>query len=291
MPKVTNLDQRVELIAADVEDIKANGLGPEPIDAYTKTEADLKFQTIAGMSAYQTTAGMSSYLTTANAALIYQPIGSYLTASDIADMATQTWVGSQGFLTSSDVDEVPSVGSSDNGKVLTAVYNDGAASYSWQTPQVVSYTKAEADAKFQTITGMSSYLTSSDAASTYQPIGSYATTSDISDMATQTWVGSQSYLTQSAASSTYLTQSDASTTYLPSATARQVPAPVAADDGKVLTAASNGTYSWETASSGGGLSVETDGTNYWITVNGVRLYFASSAPTGTIPDGSMGIGW
>ena len=138
---------------------------------------------------------------------------------------------------------------------------------------------------------MSSYLTSSDAASTYQPIGSYATTSDISDMATQTWVGSQSYLTQSAASSTYLTQSDASTTYLPSATARQVPAPVAADDGKVLTAASNGTYSWETASSGGGLSVETDGTNYWITVNGVRLYFASSAPTGTIPDGSMGIGW
>lgn len=392
MPKVTNLDQRVELIAADVEDIKANGLGPEPIDAYTKTEADLKFQTISGMSAYQTTAGMSSYLTTANAALIYQPIGSYLTATDIADMATQTWVGQQGFLTSSDVDEVPSVGSGDNGKVLTAVYNDGVASYSWQTPQVVSYTKAEADAKFQTISGMSSYLTSADAASTYQAKGSYATTSDISDMATQTWVGSQSYLTQSAASSTYLTQSDASSTYLPSATARQVPAPVAADDGKVLTAASNGTYSWETASSGGtsdytdltnkpsinnvtlsgnkstsdlgidevpsitstdggkflranyynatgtsdytwetiptpsvdevpdvtssddgkvltasysggqgsyawataasgGLSVETDGTNYWITVNGIRLYFGTTAPTGNIPANSYGFGW
>lgn len=392
MPKVTNLDQRVELIAADVEDIKANGLGPEPIDAYTKTESDLKFQTIAGMSAYQTTAGMSSYLTTANAALIYQPIGSYLTATDIADMATQTWVGQQGFLTSSDVDEVPSVGSGDNGKVLTAVYNDGVASYSWQTPQVVSYTKAEADAKFQTISGMSSYLTSADAASTYQAKGSYATTTDIADMATQTWVGSQSYLTQSAASSTYLTQSDASSTYLPSATARQVPAPVAADDGKVLTAASNGTYSWETASSGGtsdytdltnkpsinnvtlsgnkstsdlgidevpsitssdggkflranyynatgtsdyswetiptpsvdevpdvtssddgkvltasysggqgsyawataasgGLSVETDGTNYWITVNGIRLYFGTTAPTGNIPANSYGFGW
>lgn len=145
MPKITNLDQRVELIAADVEDIKANGLGPEPVDAYTKTEADLKFQTISGMSSYQTTAGMSSYLTTASAAETYQPIGSYLTASDISDMATQTWVGLQGFLTSSDVDEVPSVGSGDNGKVLTAVYNDGVASYSWQTPQVVSYTKAEAD--------------------------------------------------------------------------------------------------------------------------------------------------
>ena len=42
---------------------------------------------------------------------------------------------------------------------------------------------------------------------------------------------------------------------------------------------------------GDGLSVETDGTNYWITVNGVRLYFASSAPTGNIPDGSYGLGW
>ena len=47
---------------------------------------------------------------------------------------------------------------------------------------------------------------------------------------------------------------------------------------------------------GGGTSdtyieVETDGTNYWITVNGIRLYFASSAPTGNIPDGSYGLGW
>ena len=47
---------------------------------------------------------------------------------------------------------------------------------------------------------------------------------------------------------------------------------------------------------GGGTSdtyveVETDGTNYWITVNGIKLYFASSAPTGDIPDGSYGLGW
>lgn len=47
-------------------------------------------------------------------------------------------------------------------------------------------------------------------------------------------------------------------------------------------------------SGGGGTSnsyvkVETDGTNYWITVNGIRLYFASSAPTGDIPDGSYGL--
>lgn len=52
----------------------------------------------------------------------------------------------------------------------------------------------------------------------------------------------------------------------------------------------------ELKSSGGGTSgsyieVETDGTNYWITVNGIRLYFASSAPTGDIPNGSYGLGW
>ena len=39
------------------------------------------------------------------------------------------------------------------------------------------------------------------------------------------------------------------------------------------------------------IEVETDGTNYWITVNGIRLYFASSAPTGDIPNGSYGLGW
>ena len=53
----------------------------------------------------------------------------------------------------------------------------------------------------------------------------------------------------------------------------------------------------ELKNSGGGgtsgsyIEVETDGTNYWITVNGIRLYFASSAPTGDIPDGSIGVGW
>lgn len=62
------------------------------------------------------------------------------------------------------------------------------------------------------------------------------------------------------------------------------------DTGKVLTVDGTGNAVWSTPSSEG-LQAETDGTNYWITVNGIRLYFTSSAPTGTIPDGSMGIGW
>ena len=102
-------------------------------------------------------------------------------------------------------------------------------------------------------------------------LSNYVTTTDISDMATETWVGSQGYLTS----------------------AREVPeVTLPAQDGKVLTASYSGgvgSYDWETLPSG--LQVETDGTNYWITVNSIRLYFASSAPTGTIPDGSLGIGW
>ena len=102
-------------------------------------------------------------------------------------------------------------------------------------------------------------------------LSNYVTTTDISDMATETWVGSQGYLTS----------------------AREVPeVTLPAQDGKVLTASysgGSGSYDWQTLPSG--LQVETDGTNYWITVNSIRLYFASSAPTGTIPDGSLGIGW
>ncbi len=58
-------------------------------------------------------------------------------------------------------------------------------------------TKTEAEQTYQTKAGMSDYLTTSDASTTYQQKGNYATTSDISDMATKTWVGQRGYLTQS----------------------------------------------------------------------------------------------
>ena len=164
---------------------------------------------------------------------------------------------------------------------------------------VDAYTKAQADAKFET---------QSHASETYQTksgMSSYATTTDISDMATKTWVGEQGYMTNadevptvgSTDNGKVLTASYSSDTgsysweSLPSVD--EVPTVTSNDNGKVLTATysgGTGSYAWAQAASGG-LSVETDGTNYWITVNGIRLYFASSAPTGTIPDGSMGIGW
>ncbi len=147
-----------------------------------------------------------------------------------------------------------------------------AATYQTIAGMSAYETTAHASSTYQTQAGMSAYETSAHAAQTYQPIGSYATTSDISDMATETWVNQQGYLTS----------------------ADEVPDVTSSDDGKVLTASYTGgvgSYSWQNASGGSGLQVETDGTNYWITVNGIRLYFASSAPTGTIPDGSLGIGW
>ena len=185
MGKITKLDQRLEIIAKQAA--SGSGGGGGSVDAYTKAEADLKFQTIAGMSDYQTTSGMSSYLTKEEAA------STYMTSAD----------------------EVPPITSSDGGKFLRANYYNatGTSDYSWED--------------------------------------------------------------------------------IPTPSVDEVPDVESTDDGKVLTATysgGQGSYAWATPASGG-LSVETDGTNYWTTVNGIRLYFASSAPTGTIPDGSYGIGW
>lgn len=162
------------------------------------------------------------------------------TTSDISDMATQTWVGQQGYLTSAD--EVPTVTSNDDGKVLKATYSGGAGSYSWETaPTELPASSSIDEGKVLTVDSSGN----------------------------PTWLNVD---------------------------VDEVPAVTSSDDGKVLTATYSGgvgSYAWATAGGGGGggLSVETDGTNYWITVNGIRLYFASSAPTGTIPNGSMGIGW
>lgn len=32
-------------------------------------------------------------------------------------------------------------------------------------------------------------------------------------------------------------------------------------------------------------------TDNYITVNGIRIYVSATAPTGTIPEGSIGLGW
>mgnify|MGYP003290814916 CR=1 FL=1 len=64
-----------------------------------------------------------------------------------------------------------------------------------------------ASTTYQTKSDMSNYLTTSDAASTYQHIGNYATKSDINDMATQTWVVQQGFYTKASGDNDYAPKS------------------------------------------------------------------------------------
>lgn len=241
----------------------------------TSAHAAATYQTQAGMSAYetsahasstyQTQAGMSAYLTSTDAAQTYQPIGSYATQSDISDMATETWVGQQGYLTSAD--EVPSVTSSDDGKVLKATYSGGVGSYSWQNaPSGLPVSTSADKGKVLTVNNQG------NAAWDFVSItgASYGSV----------YYGNESSVFEPGPILQNPNDMDMDGSYNTNAT-----------DGDVLTwDATDSMMKWK-APAAGGLQVETDGTNYWITVNGIRLYFASSAPTGNIPAGSLGIGW
>ena len=85
-----------------------------------------KIDTTAVAQTYQAKSDMTNYLTTSDASNTYQPKGNYATTTDISDMATQTWVGQQGFYTkaSGDNDYAP--------KSVTATINTlTAASAGW----------------------------------------------------------------------------------------------------------------------------------------------------------------
>lgn len=174
-----------------------------------------------------------------------------------------------------DIDEVPAVGSGDDGKVLTASYSGGVGSYSWETASsgTTDYTQLSNKPSINNVT-LSGNKTTSD-------LG-------ISEVPDITSTDSGKFLRANYYNAT--NTSDYSWENIP----EEIPQVTSSDDGKVLTATYSGgagSYAWATPSGGSGLQVETDGTNYWITVNGIRLYFASSAPSGTIPNGSVGIGW
>lgn len=71
----------------------------------------------------------------------------------------------------------------------------------------------------------------------------------------------------------------------------EVPEVTSEDNGKVLTATysgamASGYYQW-----GNPLNGATIGTNYIEFGNGLRLYVSSTEPTGTIPEGSIGVGF
>ena len=166
-----------------------------------------KIDTTAVEQKYQTKDDMSNYLTTSEASTTYQPIGDYATTSDISDMATQTWVGQQGFYTkaSGDNDYAP--------KSVTSTINTLTnASAGWN--EVSSKLDVSvASTTYQTKEDMNDYLTKSDANTTYQPIGDYLVSDDITGKldksiysnASGNWENTYNTVKQYSAEGTWLT--------------------------------------------------------------------------------------
>ena len=174
-----------------------------------------KIDTTAVEQKYQTKDDMSNYLTTSVASTTYQPIGDYATTSDISDMATQTWVGQQGFYTkaSADNDYAP--------KTITATVNTlTGASASWNEVSA-KLDSSVASTTYQTKEDMNDYLTKSDASTNYQPIGDYLVSDDITGKldksiysnASGNWENTYNTVNQYSAEGTWLTAHQSLTNY------------------------------------------------------------------------------
>ena len=241
--------QKPSTLQTIINNAQTGGGGGGTVDAYTKAEADAKFETQSNAAStyLSKSTAQSTYLAIADAKLVPEPTSeqdNYVLTADYGGTPSYSWQPA-----------------SSGGTQVQANWNetdDTDPSYIQNKPTIPA---AQVNSDWNAVSGVAQILNKPD-------LSNYATTTDISDMATETWVGNQGYLTS----------------------ANEVPdVTLASQNGNVLTATYSGgagSYAWAP-----GLAVETDGTNYWITVNSIRLYFASSAPTGTIPNGSLGIGW
>lgn len=129
-----NIQEQVQENIDDIEalDTRVTALENEPtIDAYTKTEADNKFQTIAGMSTYATKAEVPTKLSDlTNDGFVTTDSSQYITANKIF----KTTVGA-----STGVTILPTSGSLYTEKDLTST------SYA---PQRIALSKAQAGTQF-----------------------------------------------------------------------------------------------------------------------------------------------
>jgi len=145
----------------------------------------------------------------------------FLTSSAISDMATQTWVGQQGFLTSSAISDMATkTWVNQQGFLTSETYTGTVTSVGLSMPQGFSVSNSPVTSSgtlsvgiatgyfIPTTTQRTTWNEKQDAISDLSTIRSGAAAgatavqpSDISDMATQTWVGQQGFITASALSS------------------------------------------------------------------------------------------
>jgi len=194
-----------------------------------------KLDSTAAAQTYQTKSDMANYLTTSDASTTYQPKGNYASASDIVGMATQTWVGQQGFITKDTNDltyyykKTETSGASElstefakyvtkpdsslvNNYLVLRTDNAGNVS-GWCDFNDQCYSKSEADGRYQKKADMSSYLTTAQ----YETDSAkYVLTGDILTAAnnklTGIKIGSTDYTVPTTDLSNYYTKSETSAT-------------------------------------------------------------------------------
>ena len=244
-------------IATDVGTLKTASAGWNKVSDKLDTTA---FSTVSG-----------KFLTA------HQSLEDYATKSDINGMATQSWVGEQGFYTkaSGDNDYAP--------KSVTATVNTlTGASAGWN--EVTAKLDASvASTTYQTKADMNDYLTKSEASTTYQPTGNYLVADDITGKldksiyanASGNWEASYNVLTSYSAAGTWLTAHQNLDNYY---TKTQVDSTFASSTqlNNYLTTAQYQTDSAKYVTSS---NVTTQGTDYVMTTTGWKVL--------TLPGGGM----
>lgn len=145
-------------------------------DYYTKTESDAKYQSISGMS---------SYLTVANAEGLYQPKGDYALVSQLPDLTEYALKSELPDLTDYALkSEIPDTSNlaekseiPDVSDFVTSAFTEATYAKKGEVPSIDTYTKSEADEKFQAQSGMTDYALKSE----IPDLTDYALKSEIPD--------------------------------------------------------------------------------------------------------------